>query len=302
MRQTVLLVAALVVVGFAAPTAVASPATTSSDADASPAVQAADGNETDNGSAPGAKLASVVNVQGAEMKGAVAERAFGEQLAAANSSATTAAVLANQTGDLEERVEELRERKQRLQDQRANDDISVGRYRAEMARVATELSTATRLLDRTANEARSLPSAALDTAGVDPADLEQLRQAAGNLSGPEVAEIARGLGGPPVNVTIGPLGNGTWGPPENGTRGPPSDGDLPVDTDDLPDDVSPEDVPVNVTVDQLENITDGDFGNVSIGDELDDDDDASGDDSDDDGESDGDGSGDGLLDARHGSL
>lgn len=265
MRQTVLLVAALVVVGFAAPTVVASPAATSAGADASPTVQAADGNETANETAPGARLAGVVNVQGAEVEGAVAERAFGEQLAAAESNASKASVLASQSGDLDERVEELRERKQRLQDQLANETISHGRYRAEMARVAAELSTANRLLDRASSEARHLPSAALENAGVDLADLERLRQAAGNLSGPEIAEIARDLGGPPMNISVGPPGNVTRGPPENGPGGPPSDGDLPVDADDLPDDVSPEDLPANVSVDQLGNVTDGDLANLTDG-------------------------------------
>lgn len=289
MRQTVLLVAALVVVGFAAPTVVASPAATSAGADASPTVQAADGNETDdNGSAPGARLAGVVNVQGAEVEGAVAERAFGVQLAAAESNASKASVLARQSGDLDERVAELQERKQRLQDQLANETISDGRYRAEMARVAAELSTANRLLDRTSSEARHLPSAALKNAGVDPADLERLRQAAGNLTGPEIAEIARDLGGPPMNISVGPPGNitrgppenGPGGPPENGPGGPPGDGDLPVDADDLPDDVSPEDVPANVSVDQLGSVTDDDLANVSVSDVL-------GDDGDDEDSSDG---------------
>lgn len=240
MRHTALVVAVLVVVGFGAPAVVASPATAPADAGASPAVQEADGNETANETAPGARLAGVVNVQGAEVEGEVAERSFGVQLAAAKSNASKAAVLANQTGDLSERVEELRERKQALQDARQNDTISEGQYRAEMARVAAELSTANRLLNRTADEARDLPPSALTDAGVDPADLDRLREAAGELSGPEVAEIARDIGGPPVNRSVGPPGNVTQGPPRNvtttpggnetegppgnSTRGPPGNG------------------------------------------------------------------------------
>lgn len=220
MRHTVLLVAALLVVGFAAPTVVASPAATPADTDGSAAVQEADGNETANDTAPGARLAGVVNVQGAEVEGEVAERSFGLQMAAAKSNASKASVLANQTGDLSERVTELRDRKQELQAAREAGEISNGRYRAEMARVGAELRTANRLLNRTSEAAKTLPQSALDDAGVDPASLEQLRQAAGNLSGPEIAEIARDFGGPPGNGTVGPVGNVTQGPPRNVTTTP----------------------------------------------------------------------------------
>lgn len=229
MRHIVLLVAALVVVGAGAPTVVASPAAPAdaiggSD-DTGQVAQTADdddnGNETANGTAPGARLAGVVNVQGAEVEGEVAERSFGLQLAAATSNASKASVLANQTGDLSERVAELRDRKQALRDARANGTISEGRYRAEMARVAAELSTANQLLNRTSNEATELPAAALQNAGVNATDLERLRRAAGNVSGPEMAAIARDIGGPPVNRSVGPPGDATTGPPGNSTLGPP---------------------------------------------------------------------------------
>jgi len=240
MRHTVLLVAALVVVGFAAPTVVASPAATPADADGSSVVQEADGNETANETAPGARLAGVVNVQSAEVEGEVAERSFGLQLAAAKSNASKASVLANQTGDLSERITDLRDRKQELKAAREAGDISEGRYRAEMARIASELSTANRLLNRTSDEARTLPASALANAGVDAESLNRLRESAGELSGPEIAEIARDIGGPPTNRSVGPPGNGTQGPPDqvtpdpvgnetedrpgNSTRGPPDDG------------------------------------------------------------------------------
>jgi len=220
MRHTVLVVAVLVVVGLCAPAVVASPAAPA-DADAAPAVQEADGNETANETAPGARLAGVVNVQAAEVEGEVAERSFGVQLAAAKSNASKASVLANQTGDLSERVADLRDRKQALRDAWDDGTISQGRYRAEMARVAAELSTANRLLNRTADEARTLPASALADAGVNPADLDRLRAAAGNLSGPEIAAIARDIGGPPGNRSVGPPGNGTQGPPSDVTAGPP---------------------------------------------------------------------------------
>ena len=267
MRHTALLVAALVVVGFGAPAVVASPATTPTDAGGSLAVQEADGNETANETAPGARLAGVVNVQGAEVEGEVAERSFGVQMAAANSNASKASVLANQTGDLTERVAELRERKQALQDAYDKGNISEGRYRAEMARVAAELSTANRLLNRTAGEAGKLPPSALSDAGVNATDIQRLREAAGELSGPEIAEIARDIGGPPVNRSVGPPGNVTQGPPRNvttspggnETRGPPGNSTRG------PPDNGTEGPPGNDTNGPPENVTQGPPGNDTQG-------------------------------------
>ena len=265
MRHTVLAVAVLVAVGFAAPAAVASPAGSPVEAGGSPAVQAADGNETANETAPGARLAGVVNVQAAEVEGEVAERSFGVQLAAAASNASKAAVLANQTGDLTERVTELRQRKQALRDARENDTISNGRYRAEMARVATELRTANRLLNRTTSEARELPAGALTNAGVDSADLERLREAAGALSGPEIAEIARDIGGPPVNRSVGPPGNVTRGPPGNATTGGNATEGLPGNSNRGPPGNRTEGAPNGTVGGPPANVTRGPPANVTRG-------------------------------------
>jgi len=260
MRHAALLVAALVVVGFGAPAAVAAPASDLGDAGTSPAVQEADGNGTENETAPGAQLAGVVNVQGAEVEGEVAERSFDVQLAAAQSNASKASVLANRTGDLSERVSDLRERKQELQAAREAGEISRGQYRAEMARVAAELRTANRLLNRTTDETEKLPASALEQAGVDAQSLEQLRQAAGNLSGPEISEIARDIAGPPGNGTVGPPGNGTLGPPGNVTTTTPGGNDTEV-----PSGNSTRGPPENGTEGPPENGTRGPPGNNTQG-------------------------------------
>jgi hypothetical protein len=278
MRQALLLAAVVVAAAVGAPLAAASPA--GPPGDAAPAervtAQPDPGNDSENDSqpAPGAQLASVVNVQAAEVEGDLQQRSFGLQLAAAVSNASKASVVANETGELSERLATLRERKQRLLEARENGSISQARFRAELAGLAAEIATANRLLNRTSAEVNSLPAAALADAGVDREDIDRLRQAAGNLSGPEVAAVARSIAGPPVNVSVGPPGNRTPGPP--GDVEVPEDAELPedvslppgVDVEDLPDDIDVEDLPEDVTVEYLLNVTDGDLGNVSVGDLL----------------------------------
>ncbi|GAA0265118.1 hypothetical protein [Halobacterium noricense] len=217
MKATVLLVTALLVVGAAAPMAVAASTADGPAAAGSVAVQDGDAaNETDNETetAPGAQLAGVVDVQGAEVEGEVEQRSFGLQVAAANSNASKASVVANHTQTLDQRLEALRERKQELEAARENGSISEGRYRAEMAGLAARVSTLQSMTNETAETARSLPEEALAERGVNVSALERLRTSASNLSGPEVAAIARNIAGVPGNNSTGPpFGNGMAGPP-----------------------------------------------------------------------------------------
>ena len=227
MRATVLLVAALVVLGAGVPLAAGAPTVASgSSASATPFdIQENDTqtNESENATAPGARLAGVVNVQGAEVTGEMAERAFGLRVAAANSNASKASVVAEQTEDLQSRLAELRERKQELLDAKQSGSISQSRFRAEMAGLATEISTLNQLSNRTSETARGLPADVLASKNVDTTALGRLQQNAGKLTGPEMEKIARDIAGPPSNRSRGPPANGD-GPPGNG----PGVGDTPT--------------------------------------------------------------------------
>jgi hypothetical protein len=225
MRATVVFVAALLVAGVVAPFAAAAPATDDPAASGSVAVQDDDAtNETANETAPGAKLAGVAAVQGAEVEGEVEKRSFGLQVAAANSNASKASVVAEQTQSLDAQLTALQERKAELEAARENGTISESRFRAEMAGLAARISTLRQLTNATAETAKGLPAEALADRGVNATDFERLRTSAKNLSGPEVAAIARDIAGPP-NGSVGPPANG-GGPPvgtpgaNNTTTGP----------------------------------------------------------------------------------
>lgn len=223
MRATVVFVTALLVVGVAAPFVAAAPGTDGVAATTDGvAVQDDDtSNGTDNETAPGAKLAGVAEVQGAEVEGEIETRSFGLQVAAANSNASKASVVAQQAETIESRLAELTDRKAELEAARENGSITKSRYRAEIAGLAARISTLQGLSNETADVAKGLPAEALAERGVNTSAIERVRTSAGDLSGPEVASVARdiagppsGTGGPPVDVGGPP---GIAGPGENNT-------------------------------------------------------------------------------------
>ncbi|MFB6069107.1 MAG: hypothetical protein ABEJ90_04190 [Halobacterium sp.] len=229
MKTTALLVAAVVVLGAGVPLATASVGGAPAAGDASSVGSTVDvqdnetaTNDTENETPPGASLAAVVNVQGAEVEGDLQTRSFGLRIARANSNASKASVVAEQVTDLQSRLAELRQRKQALIEAKQNGSISQARFRAEMAGLAAEISTLKRLSNRTADVAKGLPVEALEAKGVNATAIVKLREAAGNLSGPQMAAIARSIAGPPGNVTTG----GPGGAPGNDGGGPP--GNVPA--------------------------------------------------------------------------
>ena len=109
---------------------------------------------------------------------------------------------------VEHRIDRLEERYEALEAEKAalneSDDLSEVAYEARMTSLTVQLAS----LDRAIEEAE--PRA--NETGVDTDRLAQLRTNASQLSGPEVAEIARGLAGvdppgPPDHA--GPHGNET---------------------------------------------------------------------------------------------
>lgn len=172
-----------------------------------------DGNAT----APGEQLSGVVGVQGAELDGALDQRAFGIQFSQAADNDTKAAVLADRLQTVEQQLAELRDRKATLEAQRDTGEITDGKYRAEMAKVATQIRVLSAATNQTEQAAGNVPAAALEGRGVNATAIQTLRDRASELSGPEVAAIARDIAGPGVGETPG-RGNGA--PPVNGT-GPP---------------------------------------------------------------------------------
>jgi len=158
----------------------------------------------ENATPPGAQLAGVVSVQEAELDGEVQSRTFGIRVAQANTDDAKAAVVADQLNDSEERLTELQQRKQALEQARQNGSMSEGEYRAKAAQLHAETKNVQRLANETNETASQLPAEALEKRGINAAAIQTLSQRASELSGPEVAAIAQGIAGPNVGQQARP--------------------------------------------------------------------------------------------------
>ncbi|WP_262179141.1 hypothetical protein [Haloarcula laminariae] len=227
MRRTISTVVALVLV-VGALTAV--PFVMAQQTDTEQASENTTGNES---VAPGAQLSGVVAVGEAELDGEIADRAYGIRVARANSSDAKAAVVADQLNRTSERVAALEDRRQALEQARANGTLSQGEYRARIAGLVAESRNAERMVDRTNETASGLPAETLEANGVNATAIRTLSDRTANLTGPETAEIARGIAGEGVGQAGGP--DDRTGAPGNRTEnGADRTGDTAPSTPDEP--------------------------------------------------------------------
>jgi hypothetical protein len=185
MNRTSVLVALMVVAGMLAVPA------------ASVVAQETDAEDDGDGGdvKPGERLSGVVGVQSAEIDGEIEGNAYAIALERADDNATKASRMAEKLNETERRLNELDERKTRLQEQRESGEMTEGQYQARMARVATEIETARQQLNRTNATAAELPPDTLADNGVNRTAIRTLMHNANEMSGGEVAEIARSIGG-----------------------------------------------------------------------------------------------------------
>ncbi|ELZ65175.1 hypothetical protein C457_16777 [Haloferax prahovense DSM 18310] len=146
---------------------------------------------------PGQRLSAVIGVQGSETDGELERRTFEARFANANSNASKAAVVATQVVTVRERLTELEQRRDRLEAQRENGTLSEGQYRARLTQTVADIERTRSMLNQTADAASTVPAEELSARGVETAELDRLRTNASELTGPEVAEIAREIAGNP---------------------------------------------------------------------------------------------------------
>lgn len=225
---SLVLIALLAVIPAAA--AVGSGPLAQPDEDTAQLNDSADENETK----PGEQFAGVVGVQKAEIDGEVNARSFGLQVAQAASNESRADLVEERLEKNEARLEALETRQEQLREQREAGDLSEGQYRAQMAQIAVEIQSIERTTNESAAAAEGIPTELLAERGVDTERISTLRTQASELRGPEVREIARGIGGDRAGAPMGPPANASQaangsdmpgGPGGNAGEetGPPSD-------------------------------------------------------------------------------
>lgn len=169
---------------------------------------------------PGQRLAGVIGANQAEFEGTIELRAYGFAYANARSNASKAGVVGERLESVEQRLNELEERRESLEQARANGTITEGEYRARITTLTARSNQLRAMLNASETRAAELPESALAANGVNTTAIATLSERADNLTGREVAEIARDVAGPSVGESV------DRGPPA-GDNGPPSD--VPAD-------------------------------------------------------------------------
>lgn len=159
-------------------------------------------NENASDVAPGERLSGAVGVQSAEFEGEMERRTFGIRVAKAPSNESKADVVKTQLNSIEARLAALEQQKADLEEARENGNISEGRYRAEIAKLAAQTETVKQLADDSEEQANGLPADLLMEKEINVSAIQTLKYHAGNLSGPEVAEIARSIAGDNVGAPV----------------------------------------------------------------------------------------------------
>ena len=161
-------------------------------------------NDTGNASdvPPGARLTATIGVQGAELEGEVETRTYGIKIARAATADAKADVVGEELGNIEARLSELEARKQALNQARDNGSIGEAQFRARMAELAARTSTVKQLSNQTTQTADDLPVDLLEQKAINTTAIMTLSERADELTGPEVARIARSIAGPNVGQSI----------------------------------------------------------------------------------------------------
>lgn len=158
-------------------------------------------NDTANDSSLGADISSFMQSSAAEVGGAVETGMWSAAYDATENRTVRSQLVERKTSDLRAELAELRERKQDLLAEREAGNISNAAYKARVGQLVGQINALENAINATETRARD--------ANANVENLTNLRTEASELSGPEVAAVARNLSG--VGVA------------NAGERGPPSD-------------------------------------------------------------------------------
>jgi hypothetical protein len=206
----VLLLAVLTAPGVAQTTTENATATNATATNAT-ATNATAANETDERSAAfGTELSAFMQANAGETEDTVENRLWSQRHEKTDQNESSAAVEAR-TRSLSERLQQLRNRSQRLEARRANGSISEVAYAARASRLAAQLDALQRAVDDTETRAA--------TTNANVSELETVRTGVASLGHGQIASATKGLQsvrkprtGPPARVGIDAGPNGT-GPP-----------------------------------------------------------------------------------------
>lgn len=213
--RAVLLVLCLVGAGLVAavPAGATTDAVGEADATASrPAVEpaaqsAAAANDSANNSSLGADISSFMQASAAEADGTVDTGMWTAEFDATENESARAELVERRTDELRDRLNELQQRKEELTAEREAGNVSETAYKAKISNLVGRIESLRSAINATEPRAERV--------GADAEELDTLRSQTENLTGPEIAAVARNVSGvDAANVSAGPggVGNGD-GPP-----------------------------------------------------------------------------------------
>lgn len=170
---------------------------------------------------PGQRLSAAIGAQEAAVRGGIDIRVLLRQLATAETNTSRAEILNQTITSIRDRITAIETAQAELEAQYDNGTIPYGQYVAQTAQLIAQEQALRGLLASAAAKAERLPEAIRDRHGVNQTAITELRQRAQNATGSVVAETARELAGPPVDLANRSPGAGR-GPPDN--VGPPGQG------------------------------------------------------------------------------
>lgn len=161
---------------------------------------------------PGEQMMGAVGVQNAELAGTVSERAFGLQVANAETDEERANIISERFVELRGAVAEHEAELEELRDARERGEITEGQFRAGVAKLTAKGVHTERGVAQANASAGGMPTELLAERGINVSAIQELKANASQLTGPETAEIARSIAG---NVGGNPFdGDREPGPPE----------------------------------------------------------------------------------------
>ena len=157
-------------------------------------------NATANNSSLGADISSFMQSSVAEVDGVVETGMWTAAYNATDNRSVKVALVERQTEDLREQLAELRQRKAELVAERNASNVSDAAYKAKLGHLVGRVHALRTAINATASRAREV--------NANVAAVAELQTGADNLTGPEIAAVAR-------NVTGVSVGNGPRGGPRD---------------------------------------------------------------------------------------
>ncbi|PSP56115.1 hypothetical protein BRC82_02995 [Halobacteriales archaeon QS_1_67_19] len=192
-------------------------------------------NNSTNNFTLGADISSFMQASASEAEGAVDTGMWTARFNATENRSQRVELIEHRTADLREQLDELQQRKDELLEKREAGDISETAYTARIGALVGEIKALNEAINSTAPRARQVNASG--------AELDSLRTRANNLTGPEIAAVARNASGVSVdNVSGGPPSDAGGAAGENGRNGdggPPDDAGAADNTTDAASDAPP---------------------------------------------------------------